>query len=171
MRGRGGRTLPCCSRQMAGGREPALSNLDSQLLQMEIVAAHLGGAGSERDVLHPAQLQLGLLPAGVELDRLLGGRGGEGGDRHVVGQLRLSSKIFRRFAELFTRTLEFLVGVETPVVEEAGMEGGEEDAAAVVVEVGGGSRGGRDGERREGGGVLIWLFRDGYIHCHVSMRT
>ena len=171
MRGRGGRTLPCCSRQMAGGREPALSNLDSQLLQMEIVAAHLGGAGSERDVLHPAQLQLGLLPARVELDRLLGGRGGEGGDRHVVGQLRLSSKIFRRFAELFTRTLEFLVGVETPVVEEAGMEGGEEDAAAVIVEVGGGSRGGRDGERREGGGVLIWLFRDGYIHCHVSMRT
>ena len=137
----------------------------------KIVAAHLGRAGSERDVLHPAQLQLGLLPAGVELDRLLGGRGGEGRDRHVAGQLLLSSKIFRRFTELFARTLEFLVGVETPVVEEAGMESGEEDTAAVIIEVGGGRRGGRDGERREDGGVLKWLFRDGYIHCHVSMRT
>jgi len=157
-------TLPSCS---SASSQLALNLTACSVDEVE----NLGGAGSEGDVLHPAQLQLGLLPARVELDRLLGGRGGEGGDRHVAGQLLHSSKIFRRLAELFARTLEFLVGVETPVVEEAGMEGGEEDAAAVIVEVGGGSRGGRDGERREGGGVLDWLFRDGYIHCHVSMRT
>ena len=71
-----------------------------------------------------------------------------------------------QLAQLFARTLQMLIGVQAPVVEEAAVKGREEDAP--IVDEGGGHGG--DGEGGEVRGGLQQLFGEGHSHCHVAMR-
>ena len=58
-----------------------------------------------------------------------------------------------------------LIGIQTPVVEEATVEGGEEDAA--VLDVGGVCGDGEGSEFCRGGEKLLG---ERHSHCHVATR-